>query len=155
MLLLSVLAACGPTQKQWEVPKERKYYSAASRRLPPPEGYNRLKWVHLPEVLPVTESEAVAATAPQMMPLIHYSVRDLSLEEASRVLAASARYTSYAASNVAGRKVTLNAIGSIEEVAERLAMLSQTRIVVDHENRQLRVLSTDVAAPQFFERSKE
>ena len=143
MLLITgafaLLSACGPTAKKWEQEKQIHVYGVAFRQLPPEPVYNRLRWVHLPEILP--SRELPEADSPQIYPVFHLQLKNGNLEETAIILAATARYSSYCASSIARQKVNINLLGTIDELGSEIARRSGIHVVVDHVNKQVRFLA--------------
>jgi hypothetical protein len=139
-----VVSGCSSTKSpEWAPDRERRTFGYAISQLPPEPVYGRLRWVHPPEVLP---SREVQVSQQVLLPAMRFEVKNQSLEESARILAQSMRYTSYTASSVATNKVTLRQIGTLDELAHALASRSNSRVFVDHENRQLRFVDTSRSA---------
>jgi len=75
------------------------------------------------------------------MPVMQFNVDKKSLVEVAQLLADSYRYGYYCSPIVADRQISLRAIGTLDELAAQVAELGQVRVTVDHENRELRILS--------------
>lgn len=139
-LALIILTACGPAVKEWEPSKAKtRVSSVAFRQLPPEPVYNTVRWVHLPEPLP--SRELPLSDAPQIRPVFHMQLKNVTLEEAAHLLAASVRYGSYCASSIAKKRVSINALGTTDELAAQIASQARVDIYVDHVNQQVRVLA--------------
>ncbi|MCB0353697.1 MAG: hypothetical protein KDD64_09240 [Bdellovibrionales bacterium] len=154
LLSLSLVASSGCSTADTESKKVPRVNRIAHSQLPPAPTYNRLRWVHAPETLPVRELQYQTAgidQRPLLLPVIHFEIQDKSLREASQVLAAATRYGVYCSSLVAERKVTLNSLGTVDELAAEISQQTETRVVVDHSNKEIRVLSGKVSEERFFE----
>src|SRR5690606_1426600 len=114
-------------------------YSVSYRQTAPQPVYNRLRWVHPPEVLPARATHE--STAPTIFPVFHVDLRNSTLEEAARVLAATARYESYCSSAIANRKISFNRLGTLNELAAALAASAGITVQVDHDMKTVRFLS--------------
>ena len=140
LLVLVALTACGPTGKEWEPDKkEPKVFSMSTTQTAPQPVYSRLRWVHLPEPLP--SRQMPESGAPQIYPVFHMQLKNTRLEDVARLLASTARYSSYCASTVADKKVTVNRLGTIDELAQYIQQDAGVRVVVDHENKQVRFMA--------------
>ncbi|RIL05041.1 MAG: hypothetical protein DCC75_12055 [Proteobacteria bacterium] len=140
LALTAALVSCGPTMKEWEPDKKNPHvYAISFRQTPPPESYHRLRWVHLPEPLPAAYRRSTAQV--RMTPVLGMELSNLTLEQAAKELADSVNYRSYVASSVAGRTLSLNSLGTVEELAHQLARATNTRVHVDHTTRSLRFLA--------------
>jgi hypothetical protein len=110
-----------------------------TRQHAPEEIYSRVREVRPPE--PVTEPPRDIARAPRLMPVMQFNVSQKSLVEVAQLLAESYRYGFYCSPIVADRQISLRAIGTLDELAAQVAELGQVKVTVDHENRELRILS--------------
>ncbi len=133
--LVTAASGCGATA----VKKEERSYRVAVEQIPANPTYHRLRWVHLPDIKPYAH-EQVSADVPAILPVINIDLENSTLEEAARVLAATGRYSSYCASSVAKRKLSIKAIGTVDELAREIAKRAQVYSSVDHENREIRFL---------------
>lgn len=137
-LALICTAGCSSTKKA-EPYKERKFFGVTFRQLPPEPVYNRLRLAFLPEPLPSYELPQARTTS--ILPIFHLELKGTTLEQAGRIIANMARYTSYTSSVIASRKIDFNGLGTMDELAEQLSEKTATNIVVDHANREVRVLA--------------
>jgi hypothetical protein len=110
-----------------------------TRQHAPEEIYSRVREVRPPE--PVPEPPRDINRAPRFMPVIQFNVDQKSLMEVAQLLADSYRYGYYCSPIVADRQISLRAIGTLDELAAQVAELGQIKVTVDHENRELRILS--------------
>jgi hypothetical protein len=104
-------------------------------------------------VLPVREmpqSADVSSDTPAIRPVYHLKLKGSTLEETGRVLAALARYSSYVAPSIAKNKVSVENLGTIDELARIIEREGKVTVVVDHENREVRLLSAHAEAPRLF-----
>ena len=116
-----------------------KTYKVAFRQVPPQPVYNRVSFVPLPEPMP--SRELPASTAGRISPMVHLDLKNATLEEASSVLAAVSRYSSFTSSSIAKQRITLNMLGTIEELGERISNEAGIKVVIDHDTRQVRFLT--------------
>jgi hypothetical protein len=79
------------------------------------------------------------------------SLKDATLEETARVLAATARYSSYTAPSIAEQKISIRNIGTIDELGRIIENKAQVQVVVDHENKEVRFLAAEAQSPRLFE----
>ena len=145
LLAVSLLSGCGGISA-YHPPKERDY-RVTYRRFAPDSVYNRLKWVQLPA--PVPSEKTAQGDLPYIFPIIEFSVKNESLEEAIGVLAASAGYQAYTESSIAGKKLSLEMLGTMDEVALRIAERADVKIVVDHDGKVIRVFGVGAETPRF------
>jgi hypothetical protein len=133
------------------VSSERKLFGVSVQRYAPQPVYKRTRLVHLPSPLP--ETSAQSAAAPLILPVIHFEIVDASLEEAAKVLGQTSRYSAYCASTVADKRITLTALGTVDELAEQIAKIAKIETIVDHHNREVRFLArkeSQVVEPQLL-----
>jgi hypothetical protein len=110
-----------------------------TRQHAPEEIYSRVREVRPPE--PVPEPPHGINRAPRLMPVMQFNVNQKSLVEVAQLLADSYRYGYYCSPTVADRQISLRAIGTLDELAAQVAEIGQVKVTVDHENRELRILS--------------
>lgn len=120
---------------------ERKVFGVTVRRYDPQPVYKRTRLVHLPAPIPVARN--YRNSAPLILPVIHFELTDASLEEAARILGETSRYSSYCASSVADKHITLTALGTVDELAKKIAKVAEIETVVDHHNREIRFLARE------------
>ena len=142
------LSACSSELTQWEPDKKRPVvYSVSFRQTAPQSTYKRTKWVNFPDLLPdrmlPDRGEAV------IQPIFHLTLKNSSLEEAALVLASTERYTSSCNSSKCSNKVTVDALGTIEELASELTKKSGVLFQVDHGARAVRVGGIGLVSPKF------
>ena len=118
---------------------ERKVFGVSVRKYDPQPVYKRTRLVHLPAPIPVAQN--YKSTAPLMLPVIHFELTDASLEEAAKILGETTRYRSYCASSIADQHITLTALGTVDELARKIAKIAKIETVVDHHNREVRFLA--------------
>jgi len=148
-LSLVFMSGCGAAAHQ--IPqKAPKSYIVADRQLAPEPVYSRLRYAQPPEMLPARDIRR-ASSAPAIMPVFHLEVNNVTLEELTKLLAESARYQAYCSGLVADKRVSINSLGTLDELAKELSASADVHVIVDHENRFVRVLAGKFIAPDFFE----
>jgi hypothetical protein len=153
-VLVSALAGCG-LPKDYEPPNESKrtLFMPSVRTAAPEPVYARTRWVLPPEVLPVRElpqNDDIPSETPSLRPVYHLKLKGSSLEETGRVLGAMARYSSYVAPSIAKNKISIENIGTLDELARIIEREGKVKVVVDHENREVRLLSAHAEAPRLL-----
>ena len=133
------IAACGPKVKPYDPNKERKFFSVAVRQLPPEPTYNRLTVAYLPQPLP--SRDIVHTSHTRLAPIFEFEIKDTTLEQTARLLANMNRYTSYCSSVIANRKISLTAVGTVDEIADFIAKKAGINVSIDHRNREVRFLA--------------
>lgn len=131
------------------IEKSPEVYAIQTRRLPPEPVYNRVIWAHPPDLVP--ERNIAESSAGAIVPVVTMNLKNATLEDASRSLAAIAQYASYCSSALAKQKITFNQLGTLDELAEAISRQAGIRVVVDHEGRSVRFLPQDAETPRFFE----
>ena len=81
------------------------------------------------------------------------------------MLAATTKYGSYTSSSVEGRRISLNMLGTVDEIASEISRKTGISAVIDHNNRHVRfteyVPEHDYRAddrapdPRFFDSRKQ
>ena len=138
-VVLISLSGCSIFSSQEKAPeKKAEIYGVSFRQLPPEPIYNRVRLVYLPDIKPALTKPDSNGTV--LDPLVKLSLKNNTLEQAAIALASFGNYQPYTASSIAKQKVSLEAYGTLEEIATKLASKSGTHIVIDHPNRQIRIL---------------
>lgn len=136
--ICSGILGCGSTPQPKPVKEEDRFYFFPTRQLAPQPVYGRIREVRPPEPLPLEERPAPAG--PPLEPVIHLELKNATLGETAKVLGEAHRYSYYCSSLVARQRVTVNRLGTIDELAEHLAEVADVAVTVDHDLRELRVL---------------
>lgn len=131
------LGGCGSSTP----PPVEPVYSIATRQLPPEPGYSRTSWAVLPQPIP-GDLRVLGARMSQKMAV---NISSEPLGSASSRIGKLFGYRSYCAGTISDRRVTLKERGDLDELAEALAAKASIRVVVDHENRELRLFALDSA----------
>jgi len=146
LLVASNITACSTHEKEFEPNKDRKFFGVAVRQLAPEPVYNRLRLVYLPEPMPSRNIQS--ASYARIAPVFQFEMKGASLEQVARVLASLARYTSYTSSVIADKKITVVAVGTIDELAQVVSEKAGINVMVDHENREVRFLANGMPEPR-------
>ncbi len=153
-LIIGALSNCSSTVK--ETPMAPKVYSVSFRQTAPQPTYNRLRWVYSPEVLPERTVKSSEGAVRDVKPVFHMNLKDVPLDEAALVLAGTSRYTSVCQTTQCSQKVSINTLGTIDELAKELTKKSGVQFFVDHSHREVRVDDSRIASsnvpalPDFF-----
>ncbi|NLF25450.1 MAG: hypothetical protein GX589_07305 [Deltaproteobacteria bacterium] len=141
-------AACTVSNKEaeWQQPKKQKVFKIATRQLPPEPVYGALRWVRPPQVLP--EREIPTSSAPLLMPVIQFEVKDKPLSEVALILAATAGYRSYCAGSIASQKLTLVSLGTLEELGREIEEQAEIEVLINHRYKEVRFLAKDLVSPK-------
>lgn len=151
-LLALVVSGCGAKRIQPEKRLTKSVYKVVSTQKPLAPIYNRTRWAHLPSVMPASAVNSSPSKAPRIFPVIELVLENDSLETAATIIAGTARYSSYCSSHIADDTITLTALGTIDELADRVAQEAGITVSVDHENREVRfVANSSTVQPEFFE----
>lgn len=148
-----VISACSSTTSS--VPKETtELHMPLLKTLAPPPTYSRTRWVRPPDLLPQRDLPGreiyKLEGTPSLRPIFSLSLHKTPLEETARILAATARYSSYTAPSIAAKKISLQSIGTIDELGEKVAEIAGIHVVVDHEHKEVRFLAVQVEQPRFY-----
>lgn len=115
--------------------------------------YVRTKWVHPPEVLPPRSAESTGSSydrAPSLRPVYELNLKNATLEQTCKVLASMARYSSYTSPSLATQKFSFQNLGTIDELAQIIGQKAGIKVVVDHENKEVRFLVRTALEPTLF-----
>jgi hypothetical protein len=156
----SSLSACGGV-KDYEpyATSDRTLFMPSVRSAAPEPVYSRARWFHPPDVMPQREmpGDDLRDNHPKgvkyIRPVFHVSLKNATLEETARVVAAMARYTSYTAPSIASRRFSIETLGTIDEVGAKITSKAGINVVIDHENREVRFLAPEAEAPKLLPES--
>ena len=118
ILAMVVVSGCTPHYTGPE-------YLTAPRQLAADPVYNRITIARPPEVLPTRR--VTFKNAPAVAPIIHLEVNDVSLESATKELGSLAHFRTYTAAAVADRTISLDAVGTIDELADSISTYESGR----------------------------
>ncbi|MCB9030747.1 MAG: hypothetical protein H6619_06815 [Deltaproteobacteria bacterium] len=139
---LTVLSLAGCSSKK-AAPEPDPTFSIAKRQVAPDPTYNRLRWANLPDVIP--GEPKISEGTPYLFPVMHFELKNGTLEEAAQMLASTARYASYCSSSLADKKISIDTLGTIHDVAQSIAQKAQIDVVIDHDTRQVRFVPARVS----------
>jgi hypothetical protein len=154
-LLIALCAAgCAKGVKPYEPQSKnvRTIYLPAHRTEGPEPVYARTRWVHPPEVLPArSESDQAGErdVAP-IQPVFHLSMKNATLEDVGRSLAGMTRYSSYVSPSLAHLKFSFDNLGTVDELAGIIEEKALVKVVVDHENKEIRILMRSATEPTLY-----
>ena len=140
IFLLSIFSLLACSTNSTNDVKQPEVYRLATRQLPPEPVYNRVRWV-LPTQVSVDRNVDAKASTPLIMPIVHYVVAEVSMEEAAIVLAGTARYRSYVQSSISERVMSIDTLGTIEEIADKIEENEGIKVHIDHRTKTVRFLA--------------
>jgi hypothetical protein len=149
-----ILTGCGGVKDYQPIPKSSGLYMPSVRTVGPEPVYARTRWVRPPEVLPQRDTSSDSAglrDSPSLRPVFQLSLKNVTLEETARVLAATSRYSSYTAPSIAKDKISVTNLGTIDELARIIESKARVQVVVDHQNREVRFLAAHAEQPRLFD----
>jgi hypothetical protein len=145
--LIALLSACSSGQYRPIERKKTRTDKIAFRQIPPEPTYNRLGW-SATEEMPSKEYARDDSQRPVVSPIIQFEAKQKTLDEIALMLGAASRYRTFVASSISKRRVSLQMLGTLDEISEALERQSGAKIVVDHVLREIRVLGSGYIAPQ-------
>lgn len=149
-----MLGAC--SSKNIRNDKDIRVNRIAYQQLAPEPVYNRLRWVHLPAVKPVRNLATVEGNvAPRIMPVVHLSLQNTRLNEAAQILGSTMRYHAYCASSIMDEVISIEMLGTVDELARVIETKANVKVLVDHNSRSIRFIKHDRMAPHFFDSATE
>jgi hypothetical protein len=130
----------------------RTLFMPSYRATGPEPVYSRTRWVHPPEILPARDSGDTESSydSPSLRPVYELSLKNASLDQTCKVLASMARYSSYTSPSLAQEKFSFQNLGTIDELARIIEEKAQIKVVVDHENKEVRFLVRTALEPTLF-----
>lgn len=123
--------------------KARTLFLPSYRTAAPDRVYARTRWVHPPEVLPSRNGSSTDfsdPSQPTLRPIYELTLEDTSLEQTCKVLATMARYSSYTSPSLRDQKISVKNLGTIDELARIIEDRAGIKVMVDHENKEVRFL---------------
>jgi hypothetical protein len=114
-----------------------EYLQAARTEAPQPV-YNRVFMARPPQVLPSTKN--IENKGSPVDPVFQLEASDETVENVVRQLGKAARYRTYTAASVADIKISIESLGTIQELTDTISSAAGVYISVDSANRELRVL---------------
>jgi len=156
ILSLSFAGCAGVKEYEPNEKGKRTLFMPVVRSEAPEPVYARTRWVHPPDNLPNRDrpgavEELPLQTAPRLRSVFHLSLKNSTLEETARVLAATSRYSSYTAPSIAAEKVSVDNLGTIDELARIIESKAHIQVVVDHQNKEVRFLAGHTEPPKLFD----
>ena len=133
-------------EPEWQPERKQRVFKIATRQLPPEPVYGALRWVRPPQVLP--ERKVEPQNAPLIMPVVQFEVNDKPLSEVALILAATAGYRSYCAGTIAGKKLSLVSLGTMDELAGEIEQQAGVKVVINHRYKEVRFLPKDAVTPK-------
>jgi len=154
-LVIVLGAGCSGVKEYQPIAKNGALFMPSMRSAAPEPVYSRTRWVRPPEVLPdrdsvSSKSESLGET-PNLRPVFQLSLKNATLEETARVLAATARYSSYTDPSIAKDKISVTNLGTIDELARTIESKARVQVVVDHQNREVRFLAAHAEQPRLYD----
>jgi hypothetical protein len=157
ILVALTLAGCSGV-KEYE-PNEkagRTLFMPVVRSAAPEPVYARTRWVRPSDNLPNRDRPGAAEdpalqSSPRLRSVFHLNIKNSSLEETARVLAATSRYSSYTAPSIAAEKITVDNLGTIDELARIIEGKAHIQVVIDHQNKEVRFLTGHTESPRLFD----
>lgn len=140
------VVGCSSSSKPSKQRKVRHDWLYPTRQHAPEPVYSQSMEVRPPE--PIPEPPRDSHRAHRLMPVMQVNISNQSIGQAAQILADSYQYGNYCSPIVADRLISLRAIGTLDELAAQFAEIGQIKVTVDHENRELRVLSGSLAPQQ-------
>ena len=155
LIVCGVSAGCSTSDvKPYEPTSKtgRTLFMPSYRVAGPEPVYARTRWTHPPEVLPgrsMGDTDSSYSTPP-LRPVYELTLKDATLEQTCKVLASMARYSSYTSPSLAKEKFSFKNLGTIDELARTIEEKAQIKVVVDHENKEVRFLVRTTLEPTLF-----
>jgi hypothetical protein len=135
---------------------KRSIFMPSMRATAPDPVYARTRWVHAPDLLPSRERSGADSggsleETPTLRSVFHLSLKKATLEETARVLAATSRYSSYTAPSIASERISVDNLGTIDELAAIIESKARIQVIVDHQNKEVRFLAAHAEAPRLYD----
>ncbi len=153
ILVTTWLSACSDIKPYDPYGADRRYFFHSVRQLPPEPVYNRLTYVRPPSPLPGESSPS--ASADTLRPRIQLEIANSTLERAAGALAGSIGYQAFVDPAIASVPYSCSMSGSLDVLASQMAGQTNSDVVVDNEQRQIRFSVKDAVVPRLEEGENE
>lgn len=134
----TVTIGCTRSEPPFQPIQMREAFYFPARQLAPEVTYNRIREVRPPEPFPNRGLPREAG--PRLNPVIHLSLQKVRLDQAAKLIADAARYSSFCSSSIADREVTINVLGTLDELADAVERRAGVEVIIDHGAEQVRIL---------------
>ena len=138
VLLVSSVGCAGKPATEIET------YPVAGRQVAPEPVYSRVTWSQLPQPIPpkavTRDSRGKYDNVPLFRPVIKVELERSTLGEAIQALAQTIGYESSYPKALAGKKVRLNTVGTIEDSLKEIERQAGVKTELDHDQRVVRVI---------------
>ena len=156
LMTLTLVGCAGVKEYEPNEKTKRTLFMPVVRSAAPEPVYARTRWVHPPDNLPTRDrpgavEEPALEASPRLRSVFHLSLKNSSLEETARVLAATSRYSCYTAPSIAAEKISVDNLGTIVELARIIESKAHIQVVIDHQNKEVRFLAGHTEAPRLFD----
>lgn len=152
IILSLIVSGCAMREAPtWKPDKHNEIHPIANKQLPPEPIYNPVRWVRPPEVTPARKADYKPSN--KIISLVYsFTVKDSTIEKTSLALANALGYRSYCSSLIAEQPFSLELLGTIDEIANTISKKAGIKVVLDHDNKEVRFLTKDAVVPQFAEK---
>ncbi|MEY4667620.1 MAG: hypothetical protein RL518_319 [Pseudomonadota bacterium] len=155
LILCGVSVGCSTSDvKPYEptTKKGRTLFLPSYTTAGPEQVYARTRWVHPPEVLPSRDSDGTDSSydAPPLRPVYELSLKNANIDQTCKLLASMARYSSYTSPSLTDQKFSIQNLGTLDELSRIIEEKAQIKVVVDHENKEVRCLVRTALEPTLF-----
>jgi len=144
LCFLAALVGCSP-KEQLNPQSAQPVYSIASRKFAPERVYNRMSWALLPG--PLSQANPAMSGA-RISQTEQVNLKHVTAETAANRLGKLFGYRVYCAASIANRRVSIKDHGDLDTLAEALAREAVIRVVVDHDNKELRLFALEIDVAQ-------
>ncbi len=141
IVLPPLIAGCSSSQKKSPVKKAVRhdwFYPTRSRA--PEPVYSEIREVRPPQPIPRPPRDV--GTSPRIFPVVQLNLHRASMAQVATALGRSYNYGHYCAPTIENFVVSIRALGTLDELAQRVADVAMVTVVVDHENREVQILGT-------------
>ena len=152
ILLISICSlfsiyGCSNDLKKWDPGEKKKFYTFASRQLSPEPVYKKTTFVYPPENTPrrspyfeLKSNPFPKDAVPLLLPVFKVDVNTTPIETIFKDYFIPLSYSIYCSSLVCTQPISLHMVGNINEISKKIEEIGNIKIVIDHENRDIRVL---------------
>jgi hypothetical protein len=112
-------------------------YNVSFRQTAPQPTYKRTTWVLSPENIPAPE--APFSSGPAIFPVYTLNIKNSSIRELMQLLSETSRYASFCEGKQCNSRISINAVGTVEELAQEITKRSNVNLIVDHDAHEIRI----------------
>lgn len=141
LVVTPLISGCSTSQEKLPVkkPVRHDWFYPTRSRAPEPV-YSEIREVRPPQPIPRPPRDV--GSSHRIFPVVQLNLHRASMAEVATALGRSYNYGHYCAPTIENFVISIRALGTLDELAQRVADVAMVTVVVDHENREVQILGT-------------